>query len=74
VLPGAVRRRGPCRSAPARLRSACPRAGSSAVERWFYTPDVAGSNPVPPTNFERMRREGPALAGLRLETLDTLIG
>ena len=25
-------------------------AGSSAVERWPYKPDVAGSKPVPPTN------------------------
>jgi hypothetical protein len=25
------------------------RAGSSAVERWPYKPDVAGSKPVPPT-------------------------
>jgi hypothetical protein len=25
------------------------RAGSSAVEHWFYTPAVAGSTPVPPT-------------------------
>ena len=35
--------------------SNCPRAGSSAVERWFYTPDVAGSSPVPPTRTNLMR-------------------
>lgn len=27
------------------------RAGSSAVERWPYKPDVAGSSPVPPTTL-----------------------
>ena len=30
---------------------ASPRAGSSAVERRLYTANVAGSIPVPPTDF-----------------------
>ena len=33
------------------------RAGSSAVEHWFYTPVVAGSKPVPPTQYD-VRRPG----------------
>jgi hypothetical protein len=36
------------------------RAGSSAVERWPYKPDVAGSKPVPPT--ERRHRGCETLA------------
>ena len=37
------------------------RAGSSAVERWFYTPDVAGSKPVPPTILNKFNRSRPPL-------------
>jgi hypothetical protein len=34
------------------------RAGSSAVERWPYKPDVAGSSPVPPTLFSSVSSVG----------------
>lgn len=46
----------------ARLRASGfpePRAGSSAAERWFYIPDVAGSTPVPPT-IDSNAQNGPA--------------
>src|SRR5689334_15779002 len=43
-----------------------PRAGSSAAERWFYIPDVAGSTPVPPTIPSHVTlRSSPAVRTVR---------